>query len=69
MKDSVTWKIVAGALAVIVMGVFGYWATWITDVARENGDKKQWMIKLQAQANDNKERLIRIEEKIKHTHP
>ena len=68
-KHEITWKIVAGAFAVILMAGFGYWAKWISEVALANGDKKSWILKIQAQTDNNKEKIIRIEEKLKHVHP
>ena len=66
-NTNITWKIVAGAFALVLMAGVGSWAKWISEVALENGNKKQWMIKLQSQVNENKEKIIRIEEKQKHS--
>jgi len=54
---------IVGALTSILTFLLGGWMYWVSEVALEAGDKKEWMLKQQKQINENKEDLIRLKEK------
>lgn len=57
-KSTITWKIVAGAMGTIILIGLAGWMKWVSEVALEAGNKREWMVKMQAQINKNRESII-----------
>ena len=56
-------KLLLGVVSVclaIIGTLTGGWMYWVSTVALEAGDKKEWMIKQQKQITINKENIIRL---------